>query len=73
VWHHARHLPESRKQGVNFAVSLSVWDYLFGTAYLPHDGRDLALGFDNDESFPKDLGLQLRYPWQQKKDAGLPR
>lgn len=51
-WHHAKQLPFDRRRGVNFGLSLSIWDYLFGTNYTPHDSRDIVLGFPNDEKFP---------------------
>jgi len=53
IWHHAYNIPEERKYGINFGISLSVWDYLFGTAYIPHNGRDIRLGFPDIEKFPK--------------------
>jgi sterol desaturase/sphingolipid hydroxylase (fatty acid hydroxylase superfamily) len=53
IWHHAKHLPKEHPTGVNFGLSLSIWDYLFKTAYIPSDGRDIELGFENDEKFPK--------------------
>ncbi len=53
VWHHARRWPEGHPYGVNFGLTLSLWDYLFGTATIPYDGRDLELGFPGDETFPK--------------------
>ncbi|MGH1366611.1 MAG: sterol desaturase family protein [Calditrichia bacterium] len=55
IWHHAKHLPDEHRYGVNFGLTLSVWDYLFGKAYIPHSGRDIELGFDEVESFPKDF------------------
>lgn len=54
LYHHAYHLPEG-KFGVNFGISLSIWDYLFKTNYIPEDGGDLLLGFEGDEKFPKDF------------------
>lgn len=57
IWHHARDIP--RPYGVNFGLSLSLWDYLFGTAYVPHDGRDEDLGFENVEQFPQSFLGQL--------------
>jgi sterol desaturase/sphingolipid hydroxylase (fatty acid hydroxylase superfamily) len=45
IWHHARDLPGDKPYGVNFGISLSLWDYLFGTAYIPRDGRDEPLGY----------------------------
>ena len=53
IWHHAYDLPEDRRYGVNFGLSLAIWDYLFGTAYIPHDGRDIKLGFPGVEVFPR--------------------
>ncbi len=51
IWHHAHNLPEPRRYGVNFALSLSCWDYLFGTIYIPKDGRNIRLGFRGLSSF----------------------
>ena len=59
IWHHAHDLPEERKYGVNFGLSLAIWDYLFGTAYIPHDGRDIKLGFDELETYPKSFLGQI--------------
>ena len=61
IWHHAKHLPAGHAFGVNFGLTLSVWDYLFGTAAIPHDGRDIELGFPGDEDFPQDFLHQNLY------------
>lgn len=53
IWHHAHDLPEQHRYGVNFAITLALWDYLFKTDYLPHEGRDIPLGFPGVEAFPK--------------------
>ena len=58
IWHHAHDLPEERHYGVNFGLTLSLWDYLFGTAYIPKDGRDIKLGFPGISSFPKGFWKQ---------------
>jgi sterol desaturase/sphingolipid hydroxylase (fatty acid hydroxylase superfamily) len=39
-WHHARGMPA---RGHNFATKLALWDWLFGTAYLPAH-KPLAYG-----------------------------
>ncbi|NJN26246.1 MAG: sterol desaturase family protein [Cyclobacteriaceae bacterium] len=52
IWHHAYHLPKGHKYGINFGLSLSTWDYLFGTAAIPYNGRDEKLGFPGMEQFP---------------------
>lgn len=64
IWHHAKQLPEG-KYGVNYGLSLSIWDYIFGTAYLPHDGRDEPLGFKHDEKFPDGFWKQVIYPFKK--------
>jgi sterol desaturase/sphingolipid hydroxylase (fatty acid hydroxylase superfamily) len=33
IWHHSKEIPN--KYGVNFGISLSIWDYLFNTNYIP--------------------------------------
>ena len=66
IWHHSKELPEDRKYGVNFALTLSIWDYLFKTNYIPHSGRDLEIGFEDDENFPKNFLQQGVYPLRKK-------
>ncbi|MFK7748792.1 MAG: sterol desaturase, partial [Kordia sp.] len=46
----------------------SVWDYLFKTNYIPKNGRDIELGFSNDEAFPQDFLQQEIYPINLKKE-----
>jgi sterol desaturase/sphingolipid hydroxylase (fatty acid hydroxylase superfamily) len=55
LWHHSYNLPEDRRKGVNFGISLSVWDYIFGTSYVPEDSGTIKLGFPGMEKFPKDF------------------
>lgn len=59
IWHHAYALQKDRKHGMNFGISLSIWDYIFGTAHVPSDGRDIRLGFEELEDFPKTFTGQL--------------
>jgi len=66
IWHHAKELPENHQYGVNFGISLSLWDYLFKTSHVPHDGRDIEIGFEGDEEFPKDFIKQTIYPAKTK-------
>lgn len=66
IWHHARELPKG-SYGVNFGISLSLWDYLFGTAYIPKSGRDITLGFPGDEDYPEDFLHQVTYPMSAEK------
>ena len=59
IWHHAHDLPEDRRTGVNFGLSLAIWDFIFKTAYMPADGRDIKLGFPGVEGFPESFGKQV--------------
>lgn len=61
IWHHAYELPENRKYGINFGISLAIWDYIFGTAEIPYDGRDIKLGFPGVEKFPVSFSGQMVY------------
>jgi sterol desaturase/sphingolipid hydroxylase (fatty acid hydroxylase superfamily) len=65
IWHHAKVLPN--KYGVNYGISLSLWDYLFGKVYIPYDGRDVELGFEQDNRFPESFLMQEIYPWKKTK------
>lgn len=67
IWHHAKYIPEQYPNGINFGISLSIWDYLFKTNYIPHSGRDIELGFPGDEDFPHDFGHQALYPAGRKR------
>lgn len=67
IWHHAKDLPANRKYGVNYGISLSLWDYIFRTNYIPKNGRDIELGFDGDEKYPDDFIHQVAQPFKDKK------
>lgn len=66
MWHHAHDLPEDRQSGVNFALTLSIWDYLFGTAYIPSSGKAIKLGFPGIKKFPKTFLGQFRHGFSKK-------
>ena len=67
IWHHAHDMPEDMPHGINFGISLALWDYIFGTARIPHDGRDIRLGFPGVEDFPKDFARQNLHGLGQPK------
>jgi len=52
LWHHSKDLPEGQNPGVNFGISLSLWDYVFKTAHVPEDSGTIQLGFDGIEDYP---------------------
>jgi sterol desaturase/sphingolipid hydroxylase (fatty acid hydroxylase superfamily) len=60
IWHHNH--PESGPINRNFGITLSLWDWLFGTAYVPP--RDPArLGFEGIETYPVQLPGQWLAPF----------
>ncbi len=63
IWHHAESIPPKYRYGINFGISLSLWDYLFKTAYVKEDGRDIKLGFKGLHLFPNHFFSQLIYPF----------
>lgn len=52
-WHHAL-----SPQNTNFATKLAIWDWLFGTAYLPEGQKPSGYGLD-DARYPKGYLGQL--------------
>lgn len=63
LWHHVEELPEGYPNGINYGISLSIWDYIFGTAIIPKVDGDIKLGFPKMRNFPKTFVKQLLYPW----------
>lgn len=63
IWHHSKEMPN--RYGVNFGISLSLWDYLFKTNYIPTDGRDIELGFEDENQFPDSFLQQELYPFKK--------
>ncbi len=67
IWHHAKQLPEKHSHGCNFGLSLSLWDYLFRTSYIPHEGRDIELGYVGDSDMPNGFFKQLFFGFWRRK------
>jgi sterol desaturase/sphingolipid hydroxylase (fatty acid hydroxylase superfamily) len=67
IWHHAYELPEDRRYGINFGLTLALWDYIFGTAHIPRDGRDIRLGFPGVEEFPADFVKQNLHGFRKER------
>ncbi|MBN8679204.1 MAG: sterol desaturase family protein [Chitinophagales bacterium] len=65
IWHHSKELPEGSR-GVNYGITLSLWDYLLGTVWIPRDGRGIELGFPNIEQFPKGFLEQEVLPFLEE-------
>ena len=65
IWHHSKELPDAYPYGMNFGLSLSIWDYIFKTAYIPKSGKSIELGFEGDEDFPKNFKDQMTFPFKK--------
>jgi sterol desaturase/sphingolipid hydroxylase (fatty acid hydroxylase superfamily) len=68
LYHHIKELPEKRAKGINFGISLSIWDYIFKTNYVPEDSGTIELGFPDEEVFPKGFLGQLTYGFGKSKN-----
>jgi sterol desaturase/sphingolipid hydroxylase (fatty acid hydroxylase superfamily) len=66
IWHHAYQMPENKPYGINFGLTLAIWDYIFGTAVIPGDGKDITLGFPGVENFPHSFKEQAVYGFREK-------
>ncbi len=69
MWHHAHDLPKERRTGVNFGLTLSLWDYIFRTAYIPHSGQNIKLGFPGVKKFPKGFWGQISYGFNRRNTS----
>jgi len=63
--HHAYSVPNKFKKGVNFAISLSVWDYIFKTNYVPNSDGETKLGYLGDHSMSEGFFGQLLYGFKK--------
>ncbi len=66
LYHHAHTIREA-SYGVNFGISLSIWDYIFKTNYIPESSGKIELGFPGDETLPKGFWGQLIYGFKREK------
>ncbi len=67
LYHHSYELPKG-SYGVNFGISLSIWDYIFKTQHIPEDSGTIEIGFPGDENIPKNFIQQLVYGFRKTKD-----
>lgn len=63
--HHASSSSNNFKTGVNFAISLSIWDYIFKTNNIPNENGDTKLGYEGDQSMAKSFFGQLFYGFKK--------
>ncbi len=67
TWHHAKQFPAHFTYGINFGISLSLWDYLFGTVHFPDSGETVELGYQGDEEMPDNFIGQAAFGFSRKK------
>lgn len=60
-WHHA---DDARSHNRNFSTKLAVWDWMFGTAYLPKAEKPGKYGLD--DHFPKGYIRQHLYAFRRR-------
>ncbi len=68
LYHHSYTLPKGAF-GVNFGISLSLWDYIFKTHHIPEDSGTIPLGFPGDQNVPKDFGRQIIYGFKRTEHS----
>jgi len=68
LYHHSYTLPKGTF-GVNFGISLSLWDYIFKTHHIPEDSGTITLGFPGDQNVPKNFGGQIIYGFKKSKHS----
>lgn len=64
LYHHWHHSTDEQAIDKNFAGVLVLWDWLFGTLYLPHGKRPQAYGVLDADMPTGPIGL-LTYPLQK--------
>lgn len=66
IWHHEKEM--RGKAGVNFGIVLSVWDWIFKTAYMPDDIlQPEKIGFKGDEKVSHSLHMRFFLPFITNK------
>ena len=71
AWHHAH--PEAGPVDRNFGIALSLWDWLFRTAYVPEGRYPERLGFAGIETYPRNIVTQSVAPFLTERSPGSPR
>jgi len=67
-WHHA--YGNNRAMNKNFSTKFAIWDWIFGTAFLPKNELAIRYGI-GDELFPKSYLSQLLYAFRREPDREL--
>ncbi len=62
-WHHSA---EDEAHNKNFSTKLAIWDWIFGTAYLPSGRKPRLFGFEED--FPQGYLHQQAYAFRRDSE-----
>lgn len=65
LWHHDQ--SDEGGSAKNFGIVLSLWDFLFGTAFWPRDRSPRALGYPGIEEMPPGLAGELVWPITKRR------
>lgn len=68
LWHHDA--SDEGGSSKNYGIVLSLWDWLFGTAYWPRDRAPQRIGYPGDDEMPRGLPGQLAFPLLRRRRAG---
>lgn len=60
VMHQIHHSAEERHRDRNYGTQLAIFDWLFGTLYIPQPGEDYRLGLNEDELGANNPHIRLR-------------
>lgn len=60
MWHHDS--SDEGGVGKNFGIVLSLWDWLFGTAFWPRERAPGEIGYPGDREMPRDVPRQMLFP-----------
>lgn len=64
LWHHDA--SSEGGTGKNYGIVLSLWDWLFRTAYWPRDRAPERIGYPGDEDMPRDVIRQELFPFTRR-------
>jgi len=68
LWHHD--VSDEGGASKNYGIVLSLWDFLFSTAYWPRERAPQRIGYAGDREMPADLPRQLAFPLTRRTDSG---
>lgn len=65
LWHHDA--SDEGGAGKNYGIVLSLWDFVFRTAYWPRDRAPARIGYPGDEEMPRDVLRQELFPLTRRR------